>query len=258
MLHVLIIEDEPFAQNEMQRLLQNTGKEFSVINCLESVEDSIAWFNTNEAPDVVFCDIQLADGLSFDIFKQIKVKAPVIFTTAYDTYAIEAFKVNSIDYLLKPIEQNALNSALDKLEALKVQFSGKEQLLSNTQLENLLALVKMPQPFKSRMLVKIGDQYKFIPVTKVAYFYAEDNEVLLMTNEKKRYVIDYSIEQLVSMLDPMLFYRLNRSFLCHKNAIIKVHRYFNSRLKIDLQPDADSEVLVSRVKVAEFLNWMER
>ncbi|MGD9994382.1 MAG: LytR/AlgR family response regulator transcription factor [Salinivirgaceae bacterium] len=258
MLHVLIIEDEPFAQNELQRLLQNISKEFSVLDCLESVEDAVAWFNSHEAPDVVFCDIQLADGLSFEIFTQVKVKAPVIFTTAYDTYAIEAFKVNSIDYLLKPIEPNALNSALEKLEAMKEQFSGNEQLLSNNQLDNLLALVQMPQTYKNRMLVKIGDQYKFIPVADVAYFYAEDNEVLLMTSEKKRYVIDYSIEQLVSMLDPNLFYRLNRSFLSNKEAIVKVHRYFNSRLKIDLQPEADTEVLVSRVKVAEFLNWMER
>ncbi|MFA6402707.1 MAG: LytTR family DNA-binding domain-containing protein [Salinivirgaceae bacterium] len=257
MLKVLIIEDEPFAQNELKRLLQNTGYPHQVLACIESVEDAVEWFSTHDLPELVFMDIQLADGLSFEIFTRTTINVPVIFTTAYDAYAIQAFKINSIDYLLKPVEQQALNNALQKHELLNKQRSPKEASLSLEQLNSLLNVVQASKEYKSKMLVKSGDQLKFIALNEVAYFYSEDNEVLLMTQDKKRYVVDFSIDQLAGMVNPKLFFRLNRGYLANKDSIVKVHKHFNSRLKIELVPQPAEEVLISRVKVSDFLEWME-
>jgi len=257
MLNVLIIEDEPFAQNELKRLLQNTGFTHQVLACIESVEDAVEWFSAHDAPELVFMDIQLADGLSFEIFTQTTVNVPVIFTTAYDAYAIQAFKVNSIDYLLKPIDQQALNNALQKYESLKTHRVPQKASLTLEQLDNLLNMVQVPKEYKSKILVKSGDQLKFISLNEVAYFYSEDNEVLLMTLDKKRYVVDFSIDQVAGMGNPKLFFRLNRGYLANKDSIVKIHKHFNSRLKIELVPQTTEDVLISRVKVSDFLEWME-
>ncbi len=258
MIKVLIIEDEPFAQRELKRLLANSTFEIEVIDCLDSIEDSVEYFSTMPQPDLIFFDIQLSDGLSFEIFSKIKVTAPVIFTTAYDEYAIQAFKVNSIDYLLKPIEQNALNKALTKLEEWKKHLEGKAIQFSEDQLQSILNMAKPTSDYKSRFVVKVGDQIKFIAVNEIAYFYADDNEIFIQTAGKSRYIVDFTLDQLMKMLNPVQFYRLNRSILANKNAIVKVHKYFNSRLKIELQPEPGNEVLISRVKVSEFLDWMEK
>lgn len=256
-MNVVIIEDEPFAQNELKRLLENTGKNVKVISVLESIEEAVDWFSVNQQPDIAFFDIQLSDGLSFDIFTQVKITAPVIFTTAYDQYAIDAFKVNSIDYLLKPIEQSALNKALEKLEDWKNQFDKTPDYFSGNQLENLLALANESKTYKNRFMVKVGEQIRFTKIEDIAYFYAEDNEVFLKNTEGRSNIIDYSLDQLNTMLNPNNFYRINRKYIANKNSIHKIHKYFNSRLKIELKPPREEEVLISRVKVAEFLNWME-
>jgi len=255
-MEVLIIEDEPFAQSELKRLLIIANPAIEVKTCLESVEDAVEWFQTHEAPQLIFMDIQLSDGLSFEILNRIKIKAPVIFTTAYDEYAIQAFKLNSIDYLLKPIEQEALNSALLKHEELKNQFSSKPNFTAE-QLENLINLTQQTREYKSRFIAKIGEQIKFIKTEHIAYFFAEDNEVFLTTFDKKRYIIEQTLEQLGVLLDPNYFFRINRSYFININSIAKVHRYFNSRLKIELDPPKEDEILISRIKVPEFLAWME-
>jgi len=258
MLRIVIIEDEPLAQNELKRLLQASEFEFNILDCLESIEEAVEWFQANEAPDLVFMDIQLADGLSFEIFTQTTIQSPVIFTTAFDEYALQAFKVNSIDYLLKPIEQTALNQAISKLMGWREKFSDQKPIISAKQLESLLELSQPHKEYKSRMIVKSGEQIKFITLSEVAYFNAEDNVVMLYTADKKRYIVDYSLDQLAEIINPNHFFRLNRGVFANKTAIGKIHRYFNSRLKIELTPELDSEVLVSRIKVAAFLEWMEK
>jgi len=255
-LSVLIVEDEPHAQKELKRLLNNSGHDVNVVNCIDSVEDAITWINNNPEPDIMFFDIQLSDGLSFEIFKHIKTKTPIIFTTAFDEYAIQAFKVNSIDYLLKPIKQSELNAALDKFNSLADTTKNIESGLNIKQIQNLLEINK-PR-FKSRFITRIGDQIKHIGINEIAYFKAEDNEVLIITENNKRFFIDYSLEQLISMVDPDIFYRANRTYIINISSIKKISKYFNSRMHLELEPSTEENVLISRVKVPEFLNWIER
>jgi DNA-binding LytR/AlgR family response regulator len=258
-MKVLIIEDEPFAQQELKRLLDGLNKDIEILDMIDTVEDAVEWLNTRKAPDLIFLDIQLADGLSFEIFKKAEVNVPVIFTTAYDEFAVRAFQLNSIDYLLKPIKQDDLARALNKLDSMKSQFSKNNDpgiKLSKQQLESLIGTSK--KEYKSRFVAKVGDQIKHVSVADIAYFYAEDNVVFLMTSGNSRFIIDYSIEEIDKMLDPKVFYRLNRAFVVNINAIDKVYKYLNSRLKIELKPPTEKEVLVSRAKVASFMEWMER
>lgn len=255
-MKVLIVEDEPYAQNELKRLLVKTNRDINVIDCLDSVEDSIEWFRTNNPADLVFLDIQLSDGLSFDIFKEVSIKTPVIFTTAFDEYAMQAFQLNSIDYLLKPVKFEDLVNALDKFSSLSEQFGNKEKGLSLDQVEKLLAIHK--PKYKTRFIAKVGDQIKHIEISDVGYFRAEDNEVMLITKNDNRYIIDYSLEQLTGMLDPVNFFRANRSYIVTLSAIKKISKYFNSRLHLKLDPETEDEVLISRVKVSEFMDWMDQ
>ncbi len=256
-MKVLIIEDEPFAQQELKRLLDNLEEPFEILEMIDSIEDAVEWMGANDSPDLIFLDIQLADGLSFEIFKQIEINSPVIFTTAFDQYAIDAFKLNSIDYLLKPIKQNKLDLAIKKLIKLKMQFgeNNTEASLSQSQLDGIMSLLK--KTYKSRFIAKVGGQIKHIPVEDIAYFYAEDNVVFVVNHKSERYIVEYSIEEITQMLDPKLFFRLNRAFVAHIKAIDKVHKYLNSRLKIDLKPVCEKEVLISRVRVGAFMQWMD-
>lgn len=256
MMQVLIIEDEPHAQKELKRLLKNSGHAIQVLECIDSVEDAVEWINTNPPAELMFFDIQLSDGLSFEIFQQIEVKAPIIFTTAFDEYAIQAFKVNSIDYLLKPVKQEELNTALEKFHSLAKQQQAK---VSTLQLEQIKSLLELNKPrYKSRFLCRLGDQMKHIETNQIAYFKAEDNEVLLYTHQGQRYFINHTLEQLHDFLDPDSFYRINRSYFVQLSAIQKISKYFNSRLLIELQPKTEDQVLISRVKVSDFLNWIDK
>lgn len=255
-MKVLIVEDEPYAQNELKRLLVKTGRNIEIIGCIDSIEDAVDWFRANKGPDLIFLDIQLSDGLSFEIFNQVSIKTPVIFTTAFDEYAIRAFQVNSIDYLLKPIRFEDLKKALDKFSSLSGQFENKEAGLSMDQLEKLLEIHK--PKFKTRFIAKVGDQIKHVDIGDVAYFRAEDNEVMLITKNDHRYIIEYSLEQLTGMLNPVQFFRANRSYIVTLSAIKKISKYFNSRLHLELTPEVDDTVLISRVKVPEFMEWIDQ
>ncbi len=257
-MKVLIVEDEPYAQNELKRLLSRTEKEIDVLECIDSVEETVEWFRHHEEPDLIFLDIQLSDGLSFDIFNHVKIKAPVIFTTAYDEYAIQAFKVNSIDYLLKPIKFEELNAALEKFSALSKQYGDKEEKggLSIGQIEQLLEIHR--PKYKSRFIAKVGDQIKHVDISDVAYFRAEDNEVMLVTRNNNHYIVDYSLDELTGLLDPSVFFRANRSYIVTIGAIKKISKYFNSRLHLELIPESEDTILISRVRVPDFMKWIDQ
>ena len=255
-MKVLIIEDEPYAQNELKRLLNNSEFDILVLDCIDSVEESVHWLKSNNPPDLIFMDIQLSDGLSFEIFKQVTVATPVIFTTAFDEYAIQAFKVNSVDYLLKPIKQAELNKALNKFINLGEQYRRGQPTLDLNQIQQLLSIQKLD--YKTRFIAKIGDQIKHIDIKDVAYFRAEDNEVMLITNYTNKYVIEYSLDHLVSVLHPNEFFRANRSYIVTFKSIAKISKYFNSRLHLELVPQTEDTVLISRVKVPEFLKWIDK
>ncbi len=253
-MKVLIIEDEPLAQQELRRLLIRCDPQVEVVACLDSVEDSVEWLAHSEPPDLIFLDIQLSDGSGFDIFEQVTVAVPVVFTTAYSEYALQAFRVNSVDYLLKPIEEEALGAALQKLNSLKDQLGGKNTGFSQQQLDNLLRTPR--QEYKKRFLITLGDRIRYVPVEQIAYFFAEDNTVYLVTQDRKKYVLDYTLDHLETLVDPKLFFRITRKYLSHIAAIGDVSRYFNSRLKVVLVPATDDEILISRVRVPGFLAWL--
>lgn len=256
-MKVLIVEDEPLAQQELKRLLKAVRSETVVLDCIDSVEDTLHWLNTHPLPDLIFLDIQLSDGLSFDIFRQKNILCPVIFTTAFDEYAIQAFKVNSIDYLLKPVKQADLEAALSKFDQVHNMYStGKQAPFDLSMLEQLLSPAR--KEFKSRFVARIGDQFRHIPVEEIAWFYAEDNVVFMVTKANKRYIIEYTLDQVSSQLDPAKYYRLNRSYIAAVQCIGKVNRYFNGRLLTELIPAAPEQVFVSRAKAQEFLNWLDQ
>lgn len=255
-MRVLIVEDEPFAQQELKRLLAATGRDILVVACIDSVEDTILWLRSNPLPDLIFLDIQLSDGLSFEIFRHEKILCPVIFTTAFDEYAIQAFKVNSIDYLLKPVKQVDLAAALAKFEEIREAYHTKNQpAIDMTMLEQLLNPVR--KEFKTRFIARVGDQIKHIAIEDVAWFYAEDNVVFLITKANSRYIIDYTLDQVSLQLDPSRFFRINRGLVADIRSIGKVSRYFNGRLLIELNPAASEPVYVSRAKAQEFVQWLD-
>lgn len=253
-MKALIIEDEPHARKEVIRLLHKINPEIEIVAELDSVTDACAYLESNKSFDVVFADIQLSDGLSFDIFSKHEIQQPVVFTTAYNEFAIKAFELNSIDYLLKPIEQSQLSKALDKLEKLKQNYSNTSLLLTADKLKELLSA---KQEFKTRFVSKIGDQYKYTAVNDIAYFEADDNVVYAVTSSAKL-LINYKMEELEQVLNPKQFFRINRGCIVQITAIQKVHKYFNSRLSIELMPKTQEPVLVSRLKVDEFLKWMDQ
>lgn len=256
-MKIVIVEDEPYAQQELLRLLKNSGREFELINTMDSVEESIQWFSDNDHPDLVFLDIQLADGLSFDIFNEIELKSAVIFTTAYDEYAIRAFELNSIDYLLKPVKSEALEAAMEKFDKMKRNMAAPHAGIDEGKLQKLLQLMSAKN-YKNRFLTRIGDQIKSIDIRDTAYFKAEDNLVFLLGTDGRKYIIDYTLEQLEGMLDPERFFRLNRTFIVALSSIEKTSKYFNSRLLVELDPPTDEQVLISRVKSKEFLEWLDQ
>lgn len=255
-MKVLIVEDEPYAQNELKRLLAKVSAGVTVLECIDSIEDTVHWLKSNPAPDLLFLDIQLSDGLSFEIFNLIEIKTPVIFTTAYDEYAIKAFQVNSIDYLLKPIKLENLQQAIDKFESLTLQFGNSGKGINIEQIQQLLEIHR--PVYKSRFIAKVGDQIRHVELDQVAFFMAEDNEVMLVTKDNNRYIIDYTLDQLVGSLNPDDFFRINRSYIITPTSISKISKYFNSRLHLELIPKTEDTVLISRVKVPEFLDWMDK
>jgi DNA-binding LytR/AlgR family response regulator len=256
-MRVVIIEDEYPAADRLQGLLKKIDPGMSVLQVLESVSSALQWFSEQATPpDLIFSDIQLSDGLSFEIYESLQVRCPIIFTTAYDEYAIKAFKVKSIDYLLKPIKQGELAAALEKYYDLREDFSPVQ---SQANIESLLEILKAPptqESYKSRFLVMGHDQLIPVPVEEIAYFYTTQDIVYLVKRDGRRHAVDFKMEQLIELLDPSQFYRLNRQYLCHLAAIRSIHPYFNGRLKLVLQPDPNEDVIVSRERARSFKSWL--
>lgn len=253
-MKALIIEDEPYARQELKRLLSRLDREIEVVAELDSVKDAIDWLEENEDFDLMFLDIQLSDGLSFDIFRSLSIDKPVIFTTAYNDYAIKAFELNSVDYLLKPVEPALLEKALKKLERLKGTET-KTPVLDGDELRRLLGIA--PRAEKSRFLIKLGDQFKTVETKEIAWFSADRNTVTLTTLDAKKYVIEYTLDELEQQLNRKDFFRAARGIIVSYTCIKKVHKYFNSRLLLEISPESEEQVLVSRLRVDAFLNWMD-
>jgi len=250
-MKVVIVEDEPLAAEKLERYLLKYSGDIDVLVTLPSLETAIPWIEEHqEDVDLFFMDVQLTDGLSFEIFSKIPVKKPVIFTTAFDEFAIDAFKVNSIDYLLKPITFTDLSRALKKLKAMKEQFSKGQEIAP---------LVKQlgKKSYKDRFLVRIGNHIHSIPSTAISHFYAEGRDVYLRGANGKKYLIEYTLESLEELLDPKQFSRVNRSHIVHINAVKDVIVYANRRLKLTLDPQTENELIVSREKVTKFKQWFE-
>lgn len=244
-MKVVIIEDEELAQEELERLLVKRFPAYEIAGKFTTVRESVDWLAKN-AVDLIFLDIHLADGNGFEIFEQTDVHTPVIFTTAYDQYAIQAFKVNGIGYLLKPIIESDLVAAVEK-------FNDFNRNSINALLESL----RSPKAFKSRLTVTKGDRIEFLQIADIAYFYAEDRLTFAMTKDGKRCVVDYTIEALASQLDPKKFFRITRGVVVSINSIKDIYRHFNGRLRMTLSPDFHEKLFVSRARAAEFLKWLD-
>jgi DNA-binding LytR/AlgR family response regulator len=248
-MRILIIEDEPRAANQLQRMLKACSFDYVLLDVIDTVEDAVIWFQKNSTPDLVFMDIQLADGLSFEIFQKTAVDAPIIFTTAFDQYAIQAFKVNSVDYLLKPVQKDDLDIALEKF--LK---SNKPASIDPAILKQLLGSIQVPAK-REGLLVKEGGGFVQIKVSDLLYCYSEDSITFGVTSNK-RFIIEETMDELFNSLDENSFFRINRGQMVAKTAIQKIDPYFNHRVKLSVANPRNQEFIVSRPKTSDFKKWM--
>ena len=249
-MRCLIAEDEKVAAERLSGLIKKYDPTVDITGIVQSVKNAVQWLNTHQAPDLIFMDIQLADGLSFEIFEQTIVKTPVIFTTAYDEYALKAFKVNCIDYLLKPIDQDELNNAVNKF---KENNSPKE---IPTQVFDSI-LHSLTKKYKNKFVLKVGEHIKVFTIDDVQCFYSIEKYIFLQNNSGRDYAINYSLDQLEDLLDPALFFRINRKFIVSFSAISDIISYSNSRLKVKLNSNQSDDLIVSRDKVQDFKKWLE-
>ena len=253
-MKVLIVEDEKMAANRLEKLLLELDETIEILDKLDSVKRTIKWLEENEA-DLLFFDIQLADGLSFEILEQVEVKTPIIFTTAFDEYAIKAFKVNSIDYLLKPIDPKDLKNALDKYHE---RFSVNKQTNGIDMQALAIAMNQLTKRYKERFVVKIGEHIKTVEVKDIRYLYSQEKMTFVNDIHNKKYIIDYTLEQVGDLIDPEEFYRINRKYLISMKAIKDIVAYSNSRLRIVLKDSDEMDAIVSREKVQDFKRWLDR
>lgn len=251
-MRVLIVEDESLASKRLQKLIVAIEPEAVIAGVADSIKAAVTWFEKNHPVDLAFFDIELADGQSFEIFQKADVPCPVIFTTAYDEFALRAFKVNSIDYLLKPIDEVELSNALAKFKKLK------QNPAHTVSIENLIAdLRKQHAPdYKDRFLIKQGQKLISVDVADIAFFYTEEKVTLLKTKTGERYVINYTLEEVESFVDSKRFFRANRQFILNVKNIKEVHHWFNGKLKVATTPIADLEIIVSRERAPDFKKWM--
>ena len=250
-MRILIIEDEIPAANRLAKMMQAITDELEVVKKIDSVEAAVKFLGSAENIDLIFMDIQLADGLSFDIFQQTKVKAPVIFTTAFDQYTLKAFKVNSIDYLLKPIDEKELEQAIEKYRQL---YHQKENGIS----EKILKMVQdiNTMRYKERLLIKRGQQLSYLKTESTAYCYADGKLCYAVDFTNNKYMLESNLSQLEEQLQPNKFYRINRQLLVNIDAVSKVHTWLGGRLKLELLPSTKSDTVVSRERVNGFKEWL--
>jgi two-component system LytT family response regulator len=254
-MKVIIVEDEIPAAEKLERYLKKYDPAIEITARFDSVQNTVKWLHANQDDiDLVFMDIQLIDGLSFQIFQQVQVRKPVIFTTAFNEYALDAFKVNSIDYLLKPVTFTDLVASMTKLESFRQQFQSNPE--QDNKIREVYSSLKSKE-YKNRFMVKLGEHIRSITSDSISIFYADGRDVFLVTNQNRKFIIDYTLESLEDIIDPKIFYRVNRTFVVNINAIKDVIVYSNSRLKIMLTQEFDKEIIVSREKVNEFKDWFD-
>lgn len=256
-MRIVIIEDERLTAEALEKMIAGLRPEADILARIGSVEEAVEWLEEHPEPDLIFCDIHLSDGNSFEIFREVEVRCPVIFATAYNQYAIEAFQVNSIDYLLKPLNKKDVAKALKKFETL---YRDQGDLpLQN--LQNLLQSKAIPPAekpvYKSRFMARIGDVMKPVPAEDIAYFLVEDGVVVLTTFEGKRYFVNYSLDQLEEQLNPTRFFRANRQLIVQIEAVREVHPYFKGRLLLNLTPEVEGKMVVSSGRAPSFKEWLE-
>ncbi len=248
-MKAIILEDENRAVNHLLRLIGRVAPHIEVSATFETVREAIVYLEKGPQPELIFSDVQLADGNSFEVFSRLSIDCPIIFTTAYDTYAIEAFNANGIDYLLKPIEEERLGKAIEK--------AGK--FSSNNKLENLLNQRSKQggRPAKSRFMVKVGEKIRTIMIEDILAFYSFEKTTYLHTNSHRNYIIDYSLEELESMLDHDRFFKINRKYIVSIEACAQIIAWSNNRLKIDIEGMDDDKIVVARERVREFKTWLD-
>jgi len=249
-MNIIIIEDEKPSARYLSRMLSGLG--FEVNNMLHSVKESVQWFGQNEHPDLIFLDIQLSDGLSFEIFENIEVNSAIIFTTAYDEYALKAFKFNSIDYLLKPIVKEELQGAIQKYQE---RIDKQPVTIDANAIKQFFTKQNEPA-YKKRFTIKVGQHLKMIPVEEIECFYSENKGTYICTIHQREYLLDLTLEQLESELDPHIFFRVSRKFYININAIKDMISYTNSRLQLKLKTFTGQDIIVSRERVKAFKNWL--
>lgn len=250
-MKAIIIEDEKAAVRNLTALLRDTAPDIEILAVLDSITETVHWFGSNVSPDLAFVDIHLADGSAFEIFEHIQPACPLIFTTAYDEYALKAFKVNSIDYLLKPINPDDIRKALDKLRALQ----GKDMSQEN-EIRRLIKDLKQKESYKSHFLIPVkGDKLLPLPVDTILFFYIHEGNVKAVTVENKTYILPHNLDELTESLDPTFFFRVNRQVLISRKAIVDIDLWFNSRLSINLVIPTEEKILVSKAKASEFKYW---
>jgi len=255
-MNTLVIEDEKLAAQRLVDLIHRYDSKIKVIGIIDSVEKSVEWFRSSDHPEFVFMDIQLADGLSFEIFEQTEVRSPVIFTTAFDEYTIKAFKVNSVDYLLKPVDYEELAAAMEKF---KSNFGPTviDEYKPDIELYDRL-VSQFVHPYKNRFVVKAGLHIRSVPVDNIDYFFICEKSTFICTTEGRSYAVDYYLDRIEQLVDPRLFFRINRKFIISINAVRDIIAYSNSRLKIVLNNPPEEEAIVSREKVKDFKIWLDR
>jgi DNA-binding LytR/AlgR family response regulator len=251
MMHILIIEDELPAATRLKKMVGKLRPEWQIGTPVDSIREAVNYLQHNHSDELIFMDIQLADGLSFEIFQQVRVTAPVIFTTAYDQYAIQAFKVNSVDYLLKPVDETELKNALDKFDQKNNGHS------NNLQQQMLQLLNQMSAPVrKERIMIKRGQQLSYLKTEQIAYFFAEGKFSYAVDQQHNKYILDDNLSLLEPELDSHCFFRINRSLIVHIDSIIRVHTWAGNRLQLELKWPALTDTIVSREKVGAFKEWL--
>jgi len=254
-MKILIVEDEELAVKKLQKTLLSIDRMVEVVGVTDSIKSTVDFLKQNTPPDLILMDIELADGQSFEVFNMVTVKNPVIFITSYDEYALKAFKVNSVDYLLKPVQKDELEAALNKYKELNAADNNKGSSDINNLIKELQSKLQ-PKEYRKRFLVKQAQKLVSIEVDDIAYFYSDGRLNFFKTRDNRKFVVDYTMDELSDMLDPEKYFRISRSFYVSVDSIDQIHDYFGNRLLLNLTPAVDKEALVSREKVMDFKKWM--
>jgi DNA-binding LytR/AlgR family response regulator len=253
-MKILIIEDEPQAADRLVSLVQQIQPGASIVAKLDSIRLSVEWLRANAAVDLIFMDIQLADGLGFEIFEKVEIKVPVIFTTAFNEYALKAFKVNSIDYILKPVDKDELAASFRKYETLLGARSDSGKMMEGIG----YAMQMLTRKYKERFVLKVGEHLKSVEIKEILFFYSLEKTTFAQTVDGRKHILDFTLDQLEGLLDPGKFYRINRKYIVGLEAIQDMISYTNSRLKLVLKTSDDKDIIVARERVQEFKDWLDK